>query len=190
MPRSAVYHEAMPETRLVTAEDLLAMGEGRRELIAGRVVEMTPAGARHGLVGARIAGRLTVFVEPTALGAVFNSDTGFRLARHPDTVRAPDVAFVAAQRLAGVDLRRYFPGAPDLAVEVVSPEDSFREVEAKARMWLEHGARLVWVVEPEDRVAFVYRPGRPREDVPPGGALPGDDVLPGLSIPLAECFPA
>ncbi len=190
MPRSGVYHEAMPETRLVTAEDLLAMGEGRRELVAGRVVEMTPAGAEHGIVGTLIAVRLARHVEATGTGRVLALETGFRISRDPDTVRAPDVAFIAAERLAGVDLRRYFPGAPDLAVEVVSPEDSFREVEAKARMWLEHGARLVWVVEPEDRVAFVYRPGRPREDVPPGGALSGDDVLPGLSIPLAECFPA
>jgi Uma2 family endonuclease len=180
----------MPETRPVTAEDLLALGEGRRELIAGRVVEMTPAGAGHGAVGMTIGAAVLAHAQRTAAGVVFAADTGFRLARDPDTVRAPDVAFVAAPRLLGVDLRRYFPGAPDLAVEIVSPGDSFRDVEAKARQWIEHGARLVWVVEPEDRVAFVYRPGRPREDVPPAGALSGDDVLPGLSIPLSECFPA
>jgi Uma2 family endonuclease len=179
----------MPEARLVTAEELFAMGEGRRELIDGRVVEMTLAGAEHGIVGTLIAMRLAHHIEGRGLGRVLAVETGFRISRDPDTVRAPDVAFVAAERLKGVDTRKYLPGAPDLAVEVVSPGDSFRDVEAKARSWIEHGTRLVWVVEPEDRVAFVYRPGLPREDVPPTAALSGDDVLPGLSIPLAECFP-
>jgi Uma2 family endonuclease len=178
----------MLETRLVTAEELLAMGDGRRELIAGRVVEMNPAGYEHGRVAARIAGRLSAFVEPLRLGAVAAAETGFCLARSPDFVRAPDASFVAAARLEGVDTRGNLPFAPDLAVEVVSPGDTFREVEEKARMWLVHGSRLVWVADPDQRLVFVYRSDGSRAVLGDGESLSGEYVLPSFALPVAACF--
>jgi Uma2 family endonuclease len=178
----------MSETRLVTAEELLAMGEGRRELIAGRVVEMNPAGHRHGVVAVNIAAALRLFVGKSDRGLVAAAETGFRLARNPDFVRAPDASFVAAARLSGVDTTGYLPFAPDLAVEVVSPGDTFREVEEKARMWLAHGSRLVWVADPDQRLVFVYRPDGSRAVLGEGDTLGGDDVLPGLALPVADCF--
>jgi Uma2 family endonuclease len=178
----------MVETGRTTAEELLAMGEGRRELIRGEVVELSPGGPRHGRVVYRLGLRFEPFVESGDLGTVYVNDTGFLLERDPDLVRAPDLAFVAKGRPEGHDERRYFPFAPDLAVEVVSPSDTFAWVEEKAATWLSHGTRLVWVIEPELRKAFVYRPDRPRETLSEEDELRGEDVLPGLAIRLADCL--
>ena len=136
------------------------------------------------LLGARIV----EFARRSSLGEVYGSDTGFLLERDPDLVRAPDVAYIAKERLQGIDETKYLPFAPDLAVEVVSPSDSFRDVEEKAAMWLAHGTRIVWVIEPELRKAFVYRPDTPREELSEHGELRGEDVLPGLTVPLADCL--
>jgi Uma2 family endonuclease len=182
------YDAVMSETKLVTAEELLAMGERRCELVRGRVVDVTPAGAGHGRIGSWLNARIRQFVEERDLGVVYGADTGFRLERDPDTVRAPDVAFVAADRLPEIDERKYVPFAPDLAVEVVSPSDTFREVEEKARMWLSSGTQLVWVAEPETERMFVYRPDAPRQELSADDELTGGEVLPGLAIPLARCF--
>jgi Uma2 family endonuclease len=178
----------MLEERLVTAEELLAMGEGRRELIAGRVVEMSAAGCRHGVVAVNIATAVRVFTGKSGRGLVTGAETGFRLARDPDFVRAPDAAFVDAGRIEGLDTRGFLPFAPDLAVEVISPGDSFTEVETKARMWLDHGSRLVWVADPEQRLLYVYHPDGSRAVLAEGDVLDGGDVLPGLALPVADCF--
>ena len=105
-------------TKRVTADELLAMGEGRRELIYGEVIEMAPAGEEHGFVELRIASRIVYFVEANKLGRVYPGDTGFLLATDPDLVRVPDVALVKRERV--VRTRKYYPGAPDLAWESVS----------------------------------------------------------------------
>jgi Uma2 family endonuclease len=178
----------MSETRLVTAEELLAMGQGRRELILGEVVELSHPGPRHGWITARICRLLDEFVESGDLGPIC-TDTGFRLERDPDTVRAPDVAFIAADRLEGHDPRKFLPFAPDLAVEVVSPNDFYPAVEAKAAMWIAHGTRAVWVVEPESRRVFVYRPGEPRVDLGADDEIDGGDALPGFTAPVERFFP-
>jgi Uma2 family endonuclease len=182
------YDAAMSETKLVSAEELLAMGKGRRELVRGQVLEFPYAEPRHSRIGVNVGTLLWQFVKREGLGTVYGADTGFLLERAPDTVRAPDAAFVAEGRLEGVDERKYLPLAPDLAVEVVSPSDSPREVEERAAMWISFGTRLVWVVEPELEKAFVYRPGVPRKELSRDEELDGGEVLPGLVIPLAECF--
>jgi Uma2 family endonuclease len=188
MAKGVVYDEVMSEARLVTAEELLAMGEGRRELIAGRVVEMSPAGHEHSCVAMRIGRHIGNFVESARLGNVSTADGGFRLARDPDFVRVPDIGFVVAARLPGLDTRGYPHLAPDLAVEVVAPDDRFSEVEAKARMWLAHGTRLVWVADPEQRLVFVYRPDGSRVVHGEADTLDGGDVLPGFALPVVRCF--
>lgn len=177
-------------TRL-TAQDLWRMGEGdvRRELVDGEVVEMAAAGGIHGKVTTRIARRLDEHVERQGGGEVLTGDVGFvlRLAYDPERVRAPDVAFVSAGRLPEGRLPKGFlPGAPDLAVEVLSPSDNPLDVQQKVRDYLEAGARLVWLFAPEARTVTVYRPDGSARLLRESESLDGEDVLPGLNLPLAE----
>src|SRR5688500_6257676 len=126
--------------RHFTAEDLWAMPtvDGRRELVRGEVREMPPGGFDHGAIGMNIAVRLGAHVAQNRLGVVLGADTGFVLSRNPDTVRAPDVAFVAAARIpASGRTVRFWEGAPDVAIEVVSPGDTVEEVEEKVDHYLD-----------------------------------------------------
>ena len=165
------------------------MGEGRKELILGEVVELTPPGVRHGRIQARIARLLEEFVDSSRLGDFVTTESGYRLRSEPDTVRAPDVAVVSAARVADYeDEIGYLPFAPDLAVEVVSPSDSFADVETKARMWLTHGTRIVWVVEPDSRRVLIYEPDRDRRELVEGDDLDGGEVLPGFTVSVAKLF--
>jgi Uma2 family endonuclease len=128
-------------TKLITADELLAMGDiGRCELIYGELVMMSPAGFTHGEVVSRIDRLIGNFVTENDLGVTLGAETGYILARNPDLVRAPDVSVVLKARLPSNTLNKFFPGAPDLAVEVVSPDDTMREVSDKADLWVAHGA--------------------------------------------------
>ncbi len=166
------------ETQLLTAEQLAtASVDGPCELIEGRVHRMSPAGRRHGEVAGRIH-RLLVLHD--ADGAVLSAETGYRLARDPDTVRAPDVAFVSEatlERSRQAD-EPYFPCAPDLAVEVLSPNDAWAEIERKVRDYLTAGGRAVWIVDPARETVTVCTPaGRTelsgRDEIDGGEAVPG-----------------
>ena len=143
-----------------------------QELIGGRLYEMEPPGAEHGAIAMRIGRMLGNHVEEHGLGETFGAETGFQLARDPDTVRAPDAAFVARERMEATGLPRgYWPGPPDVAVEVISPSDRRAQVRAKALHWLDAGTRAVVVLDPPSRTATVYRA---RSDV---RVLSGDDPL-------------
>ena len=175
----------------VTAQDLWRLGEGdtRRELVNGEVIETAPVGGVHGLVTLRIGRRLAEHVERHGGGQVMVGDVGFvlRLPNDPERVRAPDVAFVTSARLPGGRLPEGFlQGAPDLAVEVLSPSDNPLEVQRKVRDYLEAGARLVWVVAPQAKTATVYRADGSAQLLRERDSLGGEDLLPGLMIPLAE----
>lgn len=177
----------------VTAEDLWRMGEGdvRRELVNGEVIEMAPAGGTHGLITSRFDRRIGDYVDRERLGAVVAGDTGFVLVlpADPERVRAPDVGFVSREKLPGGLLPvGYLRCAPDLAVEVLSPTDNPVDVQQKVRDYLEAGTRLVWLVAPEAKTVTVYRPDGSARLLREHEALDGEDVLPGLSIPLAEIF--
>lgn len=178
----------------VTAEDLWRMGSGdvRRELVDGEVIEMAPVGGVHGGVVTRVGRRLSEHVDATGAGDVVSGDVGFvlALAGDPERVRAPDVAFVSTSRLPGGRLpEKFVHGAPDLAIEVLSPGDDPIEVQQKGRDYLEAGARLVWVIAPKARSATVYRPDGSARLVRESEALDGEDVLPGLTIPLRDILP-
>lgn len=174
---------------IMTAEQLLAAPElGRCELVRGGLILMSPAGSEHGWIGMRLAGPLTAYVEERQLGAVFLAETGFLIARDPDTVRAPDVAFVRAERVGGTLPKGFFPGPPDLAVEVLSPEDRASEVLAKVGDWLEAGCRLVWVVDPRTRTATVYRGLSEVRVLRNEETLSGEDVVPGFSVAVSRVF--
>lgn len=181
----------LPPTSPMTAEELLDLPDDglRHELVLGELRTMTPAGYEHGRVAMRIGSRLDAFVEAQGLGEVLGAETGFTLARGPDTVRAPDVAFVRAERVPAAEDRAGFAElAPDLAVEVVSTWDRASEVSEKALMWLDAGVRLVWVVDPTTRLATVYRSGGVVGLFRGQDVLDGEDVLPGFTLPLWELF--
>ncbi len=173
---------------LMTAEELLHANipDKRTELVRGVLVVREPSGGRHGSVTMNLALRLGYHVEREGAGQVFAAETGFTLARRPDTVRAPDIAFVRRERLPNPIPVGFPEFAPDLVVEVLSPGDRPGEVLAKVGDWLEAGARLVWVIDPERRIARVYRHDGTETILTSDDALDGEEVLPGFSCQLAS----
>ncbi len=179
-------------TKLMTADELLRLGDDvRGELIKGEFREVMSAGGQHGKAAMNLGIELGVFVKRRRLGTTFAAETGFWLERGPDTVRAPDLAFTSAERLPlDDDTPGYLEVVPDLVAEVRSPNDSRREVRAKAEMWLSHGVRLVWVVHPDTRTIDVYRADAPVATLAEDAALDGGDVLPGFTCPVRAVFEA
>jgi Uma2 family endonuclease len=173
---------------VTAAEQLLAMNLQHCELVGGQLVMMSPAGFDHGRFASRIVAALENHVAQHGLGIVTTAEAGFQLARDPDTVRAPDVAFVRADRIPPGGVRGYFQGAPDLAVEVVSPSDRPDEVATKVQDWLQAGCSMVWVVEPKDRAVAIHRHGNNITILTTTDAITGGDVLPGFSTPAAKVF--
>lgn len=161
----------------------------RRELVRGELRVMSPAGARHGRLAIRMGRLLDAHASQTGGGVAFGAETGFVLSRDPDTVRAPDVAFVSRQRFEAVgDTEKFWPGAPDLAVEVLSPGDSFREVQEKALEWVAAGCVAVLVIDTQERTATVYRSGGQAHVHGQEETLDLSDAVPGFSLALAELF--
>ena len=149
---------------------------------------LSPAGSEHGRIVARFTVRLGMFVEQHLVGTVFGAETGFRIGHDPDTVRAPDVAFVTAGRIGGKLARGFFPGAPDLAVEVLPPDDRAGEVLAKVQDWLDAGCLAVWVADPRTRTVTVYRSRTEIVVLGESETLSGGDLLPDFSLPVSELF--
>ena len=177
--------------RGMTVEDLYVMPDDglKYELQAGMLVSEPLPGGRHGWVTAVVAELLRAHVRKHRLGVVFAGDSGFILAREPDTVRGPDVAFVSKERFEkSSDRVRAFAGAPDLAVEILSPSNTPAIIHAKVADYLAAGTRRVWVVDPEAQIVTVYAfllwPQRLGEDE----MLDGDDVVPGFSVRVGEIF--
>lgn len=165
----------------MTAEELLELSiPGKKhELVDGIVIEMEPPGAEHGWVANEIAVHLTAHVKDHELGVVLG-EVGFLLRSEPDRVLAPDVAFIARDRVARQPLTdKYWPGPPDLAVEIVSPSDRWTEVERKASMWLEAGTGAVLVVDPSLRSAVVFRAQEQVARHRAGDRVELSDVVPG-----------
>jgi Uma2 family endonuclease len=176
---------------LIDARTLLGMrDDGQRyELVEGVLRMMPPAGGRHGRVAHSLALILGIHVRGRQLGLVYAAETGFVLARGPDTVRAPDVAFVARERAVAIDDDEGFVTVvPDLVGEVVSPRDSFSDVEEKVLAWLTAGTRLVIVVDPSTRTLHAYRGSDRVVVLREGERLDAGDVVPGLTIAVAELF--
>ncbi len=175
----------------VTAQDLLRLsGDGtRRELVRGEVHDMVPAGNVHGRIAINFTVPLGQYVREHDLGTVYAAETGFKISSNPDTVRAPDVAFVSRERVEAVgDVEGYWPGAPDLAVEVVSPNDSYTGLEEKVTDWLRAGTRMVIVVEPRGRTVSVRRSVTEVDILAEDDVLDGGDVVPGWTLPVSEVF--
>lgn len=178
-------------TRPMTAEELLRMPDDgfRYELVKGELRKMPPAGNEHGYRASELSSELRNYVKANGLGRVYAAETGFMIHSDPDTVRAPDAAFVSRERLEQVGpVEGYWPGAPDLAAEVVSPNDRHTEVVEKALEWLDAGCSMVLVVDPKQHTVTVYRS---REDIrilAEGDTLDAAGVIPGFSLPVTEIF--
>jgi Uma2 family endonuclease len=178
-------------TPLMTAEDLFQLPDDdyKYELVEGGLIRMPPSGGEHGYVASNIAGLLRNYVKASNLGVVCGAETGFVLKRNPDTVRAPDASFVAKERIPAEGIpRTYWPFAPDLAVEVVSPNDRFDEVQEKVAEYFTAGTRLVWVVLPKTRTVLVYRGLHEVHSLSANDELNGEAVLPGFTCRVAELF--
>ena len=181
----------MSITTLMTAEQLMRMPKDghRYELVSGELRTMSPTGAQHAALIWRLAELLGPFVRKHDLGLGMGGDPGFVLSRDPDTVLAPDVAFISRERLATNPAGpAFWRGAPDLAVEVMSPNDRVHEVDEKAKAWIEAGVRMVWVVNPAWRTVTVYRSATDLKTLTEDSDLDGQDVLPGFRCRVADLF--
>lgn len=178
-------------TQLLTAEDLWNLPDrsGHCELVKGELREIAPAGFDHGSVTGRLTIRLGQHVLDNRLGEVLAAETGFVVARDPDLVRAPDIAFVSRDRIPkGSRPTSFWSGAPDLAVETMSPSDTVLDVDEKVQEWLVAGMRLVWVLNPRQCSVKIFRSNSSVQMLKGNEMLDGEDVVPGFRISVAEIF--
>lgn len=175
---------------LMTADELahLPDDENLYELVEGRLVQMPPPKPKHGKIAFKIGFVLGQHVVTRQLGTLYAAETGFLIGQNPDTVLAPDVAFVAAGREQAADEEGYFPFAPDLVVEVASPDQSRRAMATKARRWLTGGAQLVWVAWPKTQQIDIWQPGQAMRTLVATATLDGAPVLPGFACRVGELF--
>ena len=174
------------DARVLTADELLQLPDdgARYELVEGELRKMSLAGADHSAIAAWIAASLIAYIKQhNVRGRVYGADGGFLLSRDPDTVLAPDAAYVRPERV--ITTSHFFPGPPDLAIEVISPSDLYSEVEDKKARYLAAGTLAVVVVNPRMRKVHVYRPSGVTVVT---DTLTLDDILPGWSITLDDIF--
>src|SRR5882672_9543139 len=193
-PQTPMFSELSMSTEVqpMTADELLAMPDDGfvYELIKGELVKVSPPpGHEHGLVAMNIAGPLYEYAKKHGLGNVYAAETGFLLEQNPDTVRAADVSFAGRERIEKTgSVHGYWEGAPDLAVEVLSPSDTVRRIEGKVAEWLGNGAQLVWIVSPKLHTVTIYRSLTEIMVLTENDTLDGGDVVPGFQIAIAEIF--
>ena len=174
----------------MTAAELLEMpgGNMRHELVKGELRTMAPAGYEHGTFGGRLSTAMGRHALANDLGDVLTSEAGFCLSGNPDTVRAPDVSFVRKARIPNPRPKGFFKGAPDIAVEIISPGDTLEEVEDKVAEYLEAGTVAVWVLNPRRRTVSVHSPDGRVHRLQISDVLDGGDAFPGFSIGVSEIF--
>ena len=173
-----------PENVMMTLEEFLVSDVDGYEYVKGELIPMAAPSAEHGLIGANVSWYLSRYVRENQLGAVVGSETGFQVG---ERVLKPDVAFVSTPRLPA-DLIKAFPVSPDLAVEVISPSETFRKAVEKAFAYLEAGTRLVWVIEPGSKTVIVYRSETDITLLTREDTLTGEDVVEGFACQVAELF--
>ena len=176
---------------LVTAQELLDMPDDgyRYELVRGELIKMAPAGAQHGEIAAVILASLHSHVRSNKLGKAYAAETGFQIGTDPDHVRAPDAAFVRQDRVeAAGEVPGFFSGAPDLAIEVISPNDRFADVEEKIADWLDAGTALVVLLNPRNHTATLRLPSQSPVILTEQDTLDGGEVVPGWQVPVRELF--
>jgi Uma2 family endonuclease len=178
-------------TRTMTADELFMLPDDgfRYDLLKGELKKMSPPGSEHGAIIGRLTVALGSYVEANDLGEVFGAETGFKLASNPDTVLGPDIAFVSNERIPATGIPvGYWVGAPDLAVEVISPGNTGREIEEKINEYLGAGVRAVWIVYPKRRTVVIHRPDAKAQTLAENDTLNGLDVVPGFQYSIARLF--
>jgi len=178
-------------TQTMTADELFLMKDDgfRYDLVKGELRKMSPAGSEHGTIIVRLTVALGQYVEENDLGEVFAAETGFKLASNPDTVLGPDLAFVSNEKIppTGIPVK-FWSGAPDLAVEVISPGNTRREIEEKIEEYLASGVPLVWIINPKQRTVSVHRANIEPVMLVESDTLDGGNILPGFQYSIARLF--
>jgi Uma2 family endonuclease len=175
----------------VTADELFAMPEDgfRYELVKGELRKMSPSGTEHGAIVFNLTILLGQHIRATKIGQGFGAEAGFKLTTNPDTVRAADIAFIRRERIPETGIpKNFWATAPDLAVEVLSPGDTYSEVDEKVEDWLAAGTRAVWIVNPKRRSVTVYRSMTEVTRLSDSDELEGGDVVPGFRCKVSEIF--
>ena len=178
-------------TQLMTAEELIRLpsGQYRYELINGELITMSPAGHDHGRISVRLTAPLAQFVWDNDLGEVFSSDTGFQLSSKPDTVLAPDVSFIRKDRVQKVGRSQgYWLGPPDLAVEVLSPEQRDAYIKKRVAQWLSFGTKEVWIINPRTSTLTVHSPQGIVVTLTNDEFLDGREIVPGFRFSIKRLF--
>jgi Uma2 family endonuclease len=177
------------EELLLTGEELFRRSDlGPCELVNGRIVPMTPTGHVHGGIEARLAGRLLAWAEAGAGGEVMVGEVGVYVRRHPDTVRAADVLWISEERIRRLQGSGYLDVAPELAVEILSPDDRWSDVTAKIADYFGAGVSRVWIVDPKLRRVFAYHSQHESRTCEEGQLLADPELLPGFSLPVTDLF--
>ena len=177
------------EQEIITGGELYAMGDiGRTELVQGEIIRLMPTGHSHGYIEALLAALLVMFVRKHKLGRVLTGEVGVYTERDPDTVRGMDVAFISNERLAEVTSKSYLDVAPELVVEVMSPDDRWTVIQQKLAEYFTIGVQLIWVVDPRLEQVHVYRSLTDIERLTNEDMLTGGEVLPGFELSVAELF--
>jgi Uma2 family endonuclease len=181
--------DATTQQKVWTESELLQLpDDGKKvELVRGEIV-MSPAGIDHESIGASLLAGLKPFARQNRLGIVLGSSAGYWMKS--GNLRSPDVSFIAKERLKGLKRppKGFFRGAPDLAVEILSPEDSVEKVHEKIVEYFQSEAQLVWVINPEEMIVLVYHSPQPDRLLRPGEHLNGESLLPGFSLPVSDLF--
>ena len=185
-PSLLLESEVMATKTLLTVEQFEQLPDDgmRHELDEGELITMPSPFGQHGQIQLRVGFILMSFVHPRSLGLLF-VETGFRLST--DTVRAPDVSFIRAERASALDLKRRFECAPDLAIEIISPSEAATEIAHKVRQYLQAGS-AVWVVYPDDRTVHVFETSKSARVLEADDVLEAPALLPGFSIRVDELF--
>lgn len=182
--------EQSPEKKIWTDAEFMALPKDghRYELVNGELIDMGNSGAKHGYVAVILSAALFNHVFSRKLGAVMDSSTAFKMKS--GNKRSPDISVVDKQRLQGMEELPdgFLEGAPDLAVEILSPGNTVEEMHNKIVEYFENDARLVWVIHPNEHYVLVYRSPQPDRLLKSTDALDGEEVIPGFTLPVSELF--
>ena len=182
--------QPLANSKALTDEQFMSLPEDSNcyEYVDGELVIVANSGLEHGYLAVTLSCFLTIFVRNHKLGVTCDSSTAFKMKT--GNKRSPDLAFIAKERLQGLKRlpKGFFDGAPDLAVEIISPNNTFEEIHNKLVDYFENGTRLVWVILPDEECVLVYRKPKPSKLLQLEDSLDGEDVIPNFNLPLSELF--
>jgi len=187
----SIATELKTEKKVWTDEEFMALPKDghRYEIVNGELVDMGSSGALHGYVCSLLVAALASYVLPKKLGVILDSSTAFKMKN--GNRRSPDISFFAKERLQGMTElpTGFLDGAPDLAIEVLSPGNTVEEIHDKLVEYFENGTRLAWIIHPSEHYVLVYRSSQePDRLLKSTDFLDGEDVIPGFTLPVAELF--